>query len=77
MKRFSRKDAINGRKTNGYLLRYNFWFTLNAGWKIENADREIVGYLTDIDAFYVIKAFNTDELKEHKGLNNNYYAYNK
>ena len=77
MKRFSRKDAINGIKTNGYVLRYNFWFTLHAGWKVENAEREILGYLTDIDAFYVRKAFNANELKEHKGFNNDWYTYNK
>ena len=77
MKRLSRRETIEGIRDKGYVLRYNFWFTLYAGWKVEDSERNIIGYVTDIDAYHIRNSFESGELKEHKGFNNNWYTYNK
>ena len=77
MKRLSRKEVVEGIQDKGYVLRYNFWFTLYAGWKVEDSERNIIGYVTDTDAWYIRNSFESGELKEHKGFNNDYYTYNK
>ena len=77
MKRFSRKEVVTGLIDKGYKLRYNDWFTLNAGWKVEDSESNILGYVTDTDAYYIRNAFEPGELKEHKGFYNICYTYNK
>ena len=77
MKHLSRKEVVEGIQNKGYVLRYNFWFTLYAGWKVEDSERNIIGYVTDTDAWYIRNSFESGELKEHKGFNNDYYTYNK
>lgn len=77
MKRLSRREVVEGIQDKGYVLRYNEWFTLNAGWKVEDSERNIIGYVTDIDAWYIRNSFDEGQLKEHKGFDNNYYTYNK
>ena len=77
MKRLSRREVVEGIQDKGYVLRYNFWFTLYAGWKVEDSERNIIGYVTDTDAWYIRNSFESGKLKEHKGFNNNYYTYNK
>lgn len=77
MKRLSRREVVEGIQDKGYVLRYNFWFTLYAGWKVEDSERNIIGYVTDTDAWYIRNSFESGKLKEHKGFNNDYYTYNK
>ena len=77
MKRLSRREVVEGIRNKGYVLRYNFWFTLYAGWKVEDSERNIIGYVTDTDAWYIRNSFESGKLKEHKGFNNDYYTYNK
>ena len=77
MKRFSRRATIEGIRNNTMKLRYNEWFTLHAGWKVEDSESNIIGYVTDIDAYYIRNAFEPGELKESKGFSNKCYTYNK
>lgn len=77
MKRLSRRAVVEGIQDKGYVLRYNFWFTLYAGWKVEDSERNIIGYVTDTDARYIRNSFESGKLKEHKGYQNDWYTYNK
>ena len=77
MKRFSRRAVIEGLQDQTMVLRYNDWFILNAGWKVEDVHGNILGYVTDVDAWYIRNAFEPGELKESKGWDNNSYRLNK
>ena len=45
MKRYGKKATIEALK-NGYYIAYFEWFTLNAGYKIIDKERNIIGYIT-------------------------------
>lgn len=77
MKRLSRREVVEGIQDKGYVLKYNDWFTLNAGWRVEDSERNIIGYVTDIDACYILNSFEPGELKKHSGYDYIYYTYNK
>ena len=73
MKRFSRRAVVEGLQEHKLVLRYNFWFTLHAGWKVEDRNGNILGYVTDTDAWYIRNSFEAGELTNVKGFNDERY----
>ena len=53
MKRYGKK-AVEKALKDGYYIAYFEWFTLNAGYKVIDKDRNIIGYIT-FDLFAKLK----------------------
>lgn len=65
LKRYGKKAMIEALK-NGYYICFYEWFTLNAGYKVINKDRDIIGYIT-FDLWLKLKQENiiTTYVKEY------------
>lgn len=45
LKRYGEKEVKEALK-NGYYIAFYEWFTLNAGYKVIDKNRNVVGYIT-------------------------------